>query len=82
VAGIIRSTEKSDDLTGNQTHHIAACSIVPQPTTQYIQEIQGICRRASDRPSDQSSQPGHLSHLDSLIITEVKKLQLRPAYME
>jgi hypothetical protein len=30
----------------------------------HIQEIQGISRHFSDRPSDQSTQLGHLSHLD------------------
>jgi hypothetical protein len=29
----IRSIEKSSDLIGNQTHHLPACSRVPQPTT-------------------------------------------------
>jgi hypothetical protein len=33
VAGRIRSIEKSNDLFGNQTHDLLACSIVPQPTT-------------------------------------------------
>jgi hypothetical protein len=32
VTGRIRSTEKSNDLIGNLTHGIPACSIVPQPT--------------------------------------------------
>jgi hypothetical protein len=31
----------------------------------HIQEIQGICPHVSGRPSDQSTQLGHLSHLDS-----------------
>jgi hypothetical protein len=33
AAGRIRSIEKSNDLIGNQTHDLPACSIVPQPTT-------------------------------------------------
>jgi hypothetical protein len=33
VAGRIRSSEKSSDLIGNQTHDLPACSIVPQPAT-------------------------------------------------
>jgi hypothetical protein len=32
AAGWIRSTEKSNDLIGNRTRDIPACSIVPQPT--------------------------------------------------
>jgi hypothetical protein len=32
-AGRIRSTEKSNDLIGNQTHSLPACSRVPQQTT-------------------------------------------------
>jgi hypothetical protein len=33
AAGRIRSIEKSNDLIGNQTRDLPACSIVPQPTT-------------------------------------------------
>jgi hypothetical protein len=33
VAGRIRSIEKSNDLIGNQTHDLPACSIVPQSST-------------------------------------------------
>jgi hypothetical protein len=33
-------------------------------TKRHTQEIQGIRPRASDRPSAQSTQLGHLSHLD------------------
>jgi hypothetical protein len=33
VAGRIRSTEKSNDLIGNRTRDLPACSIVPQPVT-------------------------------------------------
>jgi hypothetical protein len=33
AAGWIRSTEKSNDLIGNRTRDLPACSIVPQPTT-------------------------------------------------
>jgi hypothetical protein len=33
AAGRIRSIEKSNDLIGNQTRDVPACSIVPQPTT-------------------------------------------------
>jgi hypothetical protein len=33
VAGRIRSIEKSDDLVGNQTRDLLACSVLPQPTT-------------------------------------------------
>jgi hypothetical protein len=33
AAGRIRSTEKSNDLIGNRTRDLPACSIVPQPTT-------------------------------------------------
>jgi hypothetical protein len=32
VAGRSRSIEKSNDLIGNQTCDLPACSIVPQPT--------------------------------------------------
>jgi hypothetical protein len=34
VTGRIRSIEKSNDLIGNRTWDLPACSIVPQPTTQ------------------------------------------------
>jgi hypothetical protein len=47
-------------------------------TRRHIREIQATRPHVSDRPSDQSTQPGHLSHLDSLTAAEVKKLQLRP----
>jgi hypothetical protein len=43
----------------------------------HIEEIQGICPHVSDS-SDQSTQFGHPSHLDSVITAEVKKLQLCP----
>jgi hypothetical protein len=33
AAGNIRSIEKSDDLTGNRTRDLPACSIVPHSTT-------------------------------------------------
>jgi hypothetical protein len=33
VAGGIRSIEKSNDIIGNRTRDLLACSIVPQPTT-------------------------------------------------
>jgi hypothetical protein len=33
VAGRIRSIEKSNDLIGNRTRNLPACSRVPQPTT-------------------------------------------------
>jgi hypothetical protein len=33
AAGIIRSIKKFDDLIGNRTCDLPACSIVPQPTT-------------------------------------------------
>jgi hypothetical protein len=33
VAGRIRSTEKCNNIVGNQTHSLLACSIVPQPIT-------------------------------------------------
>jgi hypothetical protein len=33
VAGRIRSTEISNDITGNRTYNLPGCSIVPQPTT-------------------------------------------------
>jgi hypothetical protein len=33
AAGRIRSIEKTNDLVGNQTHDLPACSIVPQLTT-------------------------------------------------
>jgi hypothetical protein len=32
AAGRIRSIEKSNDIIGNQTRDLPACSIVPQPT--------------------------------------------------
>jgi hypothetical protein len=33
VAGRISSIEKSNDLIGNRTRDLPACSVVPQPTT-------------------------------------------------
>jgi hypothetical protein len=33
AAGRIRTTENPNDLNGNRTRDIPACSIVPQPTT-------------------------------------------------
>jgi hypothetical protein len=33
AAGRIRSDEKSNDLIGNRTHDLPACSTVPQATT-------------------------------------------------
>jgi hypothetical protein len=33
AAGSIRSIEKSNDLIGNRTRDLPACSVVPQPTT-------------------------------------------------
>jgi hypothetical protein len=33
AAGMIRSTEKSNDLSGNRIHDLRTCSIVPQSTT-------------------------------------------------
>jgi hypothetical protein len=33
AAGKIRSTEESNDLIGNRTSDLPACSIMPQPTT-------------------------------------------------
>jgi hypothetical protein len=47
-------------------------------TKHDIQKIQGICPHVSDRPFDQSTQLGHLSHLASPYTAEVKKLQLCP----
>jgi hypothetical protein len=32
AAGRIRSIEKSNDLIGNLTRYLSACSVVPQPT--------------------------------------------------
>jgi hypothetical protein len=32
AAGRIRSIEKSNDLIGNRTGDLSACSVVPQPT--------------------------------------------------
>jgi hypothetical protein len=42
AAGRIRSIEKSNDLIGNQTRDLLACSIVPQPTTLLCAPIQSI----------------------------------------
>jgi hypothetical protein len=39
VAGRIRSIEKSNDLIGNRTRDLLACSIVPQPTTRCHQPV-------------------------------------------
>jgi hypothetical protein len=33
AAGLIKSTEKSNDLSGNRTRDLQTCSVVPQPTT-------------------------------------------------
>jgi hypothetical protein len=32
VVGSIKSIEKSNDLMGNRTYNLPACTIVPQPT--------------------------------------------------
>jgi hypothetical protein len=42
-------------------------------TKHHIQEVQGICPHVSDRPSDQSTQLGHLSHLNSCYHSRSKK---------
>jgi hypothetical protein len=34
VAGMIKSIEKSNDLTGNGTRDLPACSTLSQPTTE------------------------------------------------
>jgi hypothetical protein len=39
AAGRIRSIEKSNDLMGNRTRGLPACSIVPHPTTLQIYNI-------------------------------------------
>jgi hypothetical protein len=44
-------------------------------TEHHIQETQGISSHVSSRSSDQSTQLGHLSHLESRYR---RKLQLRP----
>jgi hypothetical protein len=40
VAGRIRSTEKSNDLIGNQTRDLPACSTVSQPTMLLCAPVQ------------------------------------------
>jgi hypothetical protein len=40
AAGSIRSIEKSNDLIGNRTRDLPACSIVPQPSTFYLTIVQ------------------------------------------
>jgi hypothetical protein len=48
----------------------------------YIQEIQGICKESahmSDRPSNQSTQHGHLSHLDSHYHSSSQKTTTLPS---
>jgi hypothetical protein len=43
-----------------------------------IQETQGIHPRVSDAPSEQLTQPEHLSHLDFRYRSRSKNPQLRP----
>jgi hypothetical protein len=47
-------------------------------STRHIQKTKGIRPHVSDRPPDQSTQPGHLSHLDFRYHSKVKKRRLRP----
>jgi hypothetical protein len=39
AAGRIRSIEESNDLIGNRTRDLPACSIVPQPTTYHVPPV-------------------------------------------
>jgi hypothetical protein len=41
-------------------------------TKHHMQEIQGFRPHVSARPSDQSTQLGHLTHLDPVITAEVQ----------
>jgi hypothetical protein len=51
-------------------------------TEHHIQEIQRIRSHVSAGPSDQSTQSGHLSHLESRYHKpEVRKLQFRPVWI-
>jgi hypothetical protein len=43
-------------------------------TEHRVQEIQEIRPHVSDRPSDQSTQLGHLSHLESYYRSRTQKL--------
>jgi hypothetical protein len=47
-------------------------------TKHHLQEIQGLRPDISNRPSDQTTQLGHLSHLDSHYRSRSQKLQLHP----
>jgi hypothetical protein len=45
-------------------------------TKHHLQEIQGICQHVSGRSSDQSTQLGHLSHLDSRYRSRSQKITI------
>jgi hypothetical protein len=48
AAGRIRTIEKSNDLIGNQTYDLPACSIVPHPTTLPLAPLILVCRISKD----------------------------------
>jgi hypothetical protein len=48
VVGRIRSTEISNDLIGNRTRDLLACSIVPQPTTLTGCNYEELCLLGCD----------------------------------
>jgi hypothetical protein len=60
AAGRIKSIENSNDHIVNRIHDLPACSIAPQQTTCK----ESVHVSLIDHP-DQSSQFGHLPHLDS-----------------
>jgi hypothetical protein len=53
AAGRIRQTEKSNDLTGNRTRDLPACSIVPQLTT--LSDTRWTTQKSSSRQGPQIS---------------------------
>jgi hypothetical protein len=49
AAGRIRPTEKSNDLIGNRTRDLPACSIVPQATTLIHTVSKGVAPETQNR---------------------------------
>jgi hypothetical protein len=43
-------------------------------TEHHLQKVQGICPHVSGRSSDQATQAGHLSHLDSRYRSRSQKI--------
>jgi hypothetical protein len=60
-------TKKATEYVGKKE---SFCSL----NQNLMQEIQGIRPHVSDRPSDQSTQLGHLSHLDTRYHSRSKKI--------